>query len=230
LRLVTWNCYRGECRRRSVALDGLAPDIVILQECGAPKAPQDDKCVWFGNSSIQGVSVLTRGDWAVRPGDLDPHVTDSAYPFRVSGALDFNVLGVWTQRNPTHARALNNALDHYHHFLLERPSIVVGDFNDHPRWDSKDSRVNYSTLAARLQSEFGLVSAFHAHRPGVEEPATLYWQWREDQPYHIDYCFVPEQWAPHITQVQIGSYDEWAAAKSDHRPLLVEINESSAPS
>jgi hypothetical protein len=49
-----------------------------------------------------------------------------------------------------------------------------------------------------------------------------YFQWKEQKPYHIDYCFIPEEWAPDVQCVEIGSYAEWKDY-SDHRPLLVEV-------
>ena len=227
MRIVTWNCYRGECRQRAAQLDVLAPDIVVLQECGKPTEPTDERCVWFGSKPKQGVATLTRGEWTVAPGPLDPEVPDSAYPVRVSGPIGVNVLTVWTQPHPTHARALNDALERYHDFLLVVPSIVIGDFNNHPRWDQQDRNVNHSTNVELLKREFGLVSAYHAAaaRTGsaVEDP-TLDWQWRQNQPYHIDYCFIPELWVPHLTAVEVGGYGDWESAKSDHRPLVVDLD------
>ena len=82
MRIVTWNCYRGECRTRAALLEVLSPDIVVLQECGRPAETEDDRCVWFGSKPIQGVAVATHGAWTVAPGPLDPGVPDSAYPRR----------------------------------------------------------------------------------------------------------------------------------------------------
>lgn len=126
---------------------------------------------------------------------------------------------------PTYVRSILNALDQYRDFLVSAPSLVIGDFNSHPRWNGTDAKANHSVLEDRLRREFGLVSAFHAfgaRSGGTEEPATLYWQWKEKQPFHIDYCFIPELWAPRIQSVEIGGYQEWAD-QSDHRPLAVEF-------
>jgi endonuclease/exonuclease/phosphatase family metal-dependent hydrolase len=127
---------------------------------------------------------------------------------------------------PTYVRAILDALDKYHDFLRTAPSILVGDFNSHPRWDGSDSGANHSVLEARLRDEFGLVSAFHRHaaKSGVkEEPATLYWQWNRGRQYHIDYCFIPEDWVPSIRSVEVGGYEEWAE-HSDHRPLTLDLS------
>ena len=78
---------------------------------------------------------------------------------------------------------------------------------------------------ARLSS-LGIVSAYHVKRDvphGDEAEPTLYFQWKKEKPYHIDYCFIPHDWADRITTVEIGTYEAWHQ-HSDHRPLLVDID------
>lgn len=84
--------------------------------------------------------------------------------------------------------------------------------------------LNHSALVALL-SELGLVSSYHhffgeAH--GAETRPTCYLLWKEARPYHIDYCFVPKEWATCIQNVEVGSYEAWKQY-SDHRPLVVSI-------
>jgi endonuclease/exonuclease/phosphatase family metal-dependent hydrolase len=114
----------------------------------------------------------------------------------------------------------------YRDLLRTGPAFVVGDLNSHWRWDAGNKEMTHGALVARLDREFGLVSAYHAARPrvahGSEEP-TLYWQWKREQPFHIDYCFLPRAWVPRIASVTVGSFDEWSG-KSDHRPLVVELS------
>jgi endonuclease/exonuclease/phosphatase family metal-dependent hydrolase len=77
----------------------------------------------------------------------------------------------------------------------------------------------------QLLSEFGLVSSYHFfHREahGQEKQPTYYFQWNQQRPYHIDYCFMPKEWLLRTQRVEVGSYVEWKH-RSDHRPLLVEI-------
>ncbi len=226
MRIVSWNCYRGDCRSRASLLSGLNPNIIILQECAKP-ASTDAQCLWFGTRPIQGVGVIANGPWRIKAGPLASQVPDSAYPIEVSGPASFHILAVWALPKPTYVRALLNALEHYRDFLHAAPAIVVGDFNSRPRWDAKDPRANHSVLDARLRDEFSLRSAFHSHaaRSGnAEEPPTLYWRWNKANGYHLDYCYIPEAWTPRVRSVEIGGYDEWAE-HSDHRPLTVEIED-----
>ena len=52
--------------------------------------------------------------------------------------------------------------------------------------------------------------------------ASHYWLWKEANPFHIDYCFVPEAWVDLLTVVEVGSFADWL--QSDHRPLTVDID------
>jgi hypothetical protein len=223
VRIVTWNVFKGEPRQRAAQLSDFAPDVVVLQD--------DDQCLWFGNRPTKGVGIVANGDWRLAVGPLDPEVPDSAYPVVVTGPTGFHMLSVWTQRRPTYIGSLFDAVERYRGFLLAAPSIIIGDFNSHARWDRDDPIINHSRLVEMLAREFGLVSAYHS-APGrdadaPEEP-TLYWQWKQHQQYHIDYCFVPQEWAPAIKLVQVGGYGEWEG-QSDHRPLAVEIGDLASP-
>ena len=139
---------------------------------------------------------------------------------RVLGPVSFNLLAVWAKPDPSYVSA---ALDGILQFesLLESPTVIIGDFNSHWRWD-KSELVNHSHLIERLEG-FGLVSAYHSIHGREDEIPTLYWRWQQDAKYHIDYCFVPRSWQPQLKSVVIGNYEDWAE-KSDHRPLVVEVN------
>ena len=103
--------------------------------------------------------------------------------------------------------------------------MIVGDFNSHSRFDGKQ-RPNHTTLHQRLRDDFGMVSAYHQAKErdgatGAEAP-TYYHYWSQDNPFHLDYCFLPTLWVNRLGSVQVGGYDEWKHL-SDHRPLVVEI-------
>jgi exodeoxyribonuclease-3 len=146
-------------------------------------------------------------------------------PARVGGDEPFNVLGVWTKTDPTYVRALLKGLDTYRDFIVEGPTVVVGDFNSSTVFDHKDRKANHTSLVRRLADEFGLVSAYHAfldEEHGSETRPTLYWQFKRSQPFHIDYCFVPEDWAGRIANVEVGTFEDQEGV-SDHRPLIVDF-------
>jgi exodeoxyribonuclease III len=205
-------------------LDRLRSDLIVLQEC-TPPATIDNQCVWFKGSAAKNVGVVASGDWRLKVGPDWSLSQDSAYPVKVSGPAEFNLLGVWAQ-GPNYVPALLHALDRHQEFLRSGPSIVIGDFNSHPL--VKQSRTaNHATLNERLKREFGLVSAFDVFSErsgGLEEPPTYYHQWHEDQPFHLDYCYFPQAWISRLKSLEIGSYQEWAT-RSDHRPVTVEFTD-----
>jgi Endonuclease/Exonuclease/phosphatase family len=226
MRIATWNCYRGDCLARAAELEPLDPDIAVIQECARPAAPKvAGRCAWFGANAAHGVGVVARKPFRVRRGPIDPRLDHSAYPAIVTGPVRFHVLAVWALPRPSYVRAMLDALDTYADFLRAAPAIVVGDFNCFAEWRGAPPSKYHVELARRLADEFGLVSAYHAapdrDAEALEHP-THYWRWREQHPFHIDYCFVPAAWVPAIRSVHVGGFDEqhW---RSDHRPVVVDL-------
>ena len=59
-----------------------------------------------------------------------------------------------------------------------------------------------------LREEFGLVSTYHVHHkvmPGDEAHPTHDWRRWKTAPWHIDFCLVPEGWAPSVREVFVGT-------------------------
>lgn len=55
---------------------------------------------------------------------------------------------------------------------------------------------------------------------GKETESTFYIHMKEEQPYHIDYAFMPEWLMDSQTSITVGTYTDWIDV-SDHIPLLV---------
>jgi hypothetical protein len=228
MRLVTWNLCRGSYVARMEALSRLEPDVAILQECAQPPSGSDPRRVaWFGTNVRQGVAVVTAGDFFVEavPPSSPSSCLPSAYAVRIHGPSSFNLLAVWSQRSPTYAGAVLRELAAHRAHLTERPCVVAGDFNTTPELGATSRDGTHADIVRVLESDCGLVSAYHHHfseEHGQETRPTHYWRWSESHPFHIDFCFVPKGWAPHINSVTVGSYVEWAN-DSDHRPLVVDV-------
>jgi len=226
MRIVSWNCCRGPCLVRAAQLAGLEPDIVVLQECARPEGAAGGPVRWFGENAQQGVAVIARDGYQLVDVAPAADMPDSVFAVRVVGPVSFALLAVWTHPLPTYVGALDRGLSAYGDLLRGGPAVVMGDFNSHWRFDKPGQSLTHAATVERLRRDFGLVSAYHAAHPDVEfgaEPATLYWQWRETQPFHIDYCFLPQHWVPHVRSATVGSYAQWEG-ESDHRPLLVDID------
>jgi endonuclease/exonuclease/phosphatase family metal-dependent hydrolase len=226
MRLVTWNCCRGPYEKNSALLSALEPDIAVIQECARPTT-ESDTCLWFGDNPRQGVAVLASPPYRLQQLPALPDVPKYVVPISVTGPIAFTMFAVWSKKNTQYPyiEAVTHAVDMYRQVFEAGPVVLIGDLNSNAIWDATHPRdLNHTALVARLKSH-DLVSAYHAHHNeahGRETRPTYYFQWNELRPYHIDYCFVPEQWMGKVQRVEIGAYADWKQ-HSDHRPLVVEI-------
>jgi exodeoxyribonuclease-3 len=121
------------------------------------------------------------------------------------------------------------AINTYRPFIQNGPAVVAGDFNDNVLWD-KPKKLNNHGLNVSALTALGLQSVYHQSRgvsQGEEPEPTIYWRNRAiDGPrYHIDYCFVPNDWIDESLSVEVGSYREWVGiGLSDHVPLVIDVD------
>lgn len=239
MRIVAWNCNMA-FHNKFEHLLALKPDIAVISECAdrgivSRKAPtfNPSSWAWIGDDPNKGLGVFTFGAFR---GRISPNYRKDfpfIAPIRIDGPTPLNLLAVWAchaKKNSyeTQLGPLGRAIGAYRPFLEETPVIVAGDFNDNVRWDKPNKINKHSTNVEKL-SELGLQSAYHCSRgvvQGDEAEPTIYWRDRKlDGPrYHIDYCFIPNDWMTLIGNVTIGSFDDWVATGlSDHVPLVVDI-------
>jgi endonuclease/exonuclease/phosphatase family metal-dependent hydrolase len=99
--------------------------------------------------------------------------------------------------------------------------VVLGDFNANASFKGN----NWNQLVELLDG-LALVNAYHSQfegKPfGREGHPTHFHRGKESAPFHLDYCFVPKAWVPHITRVKVGTYAEWHKI-SDHAPVIVDL-------
>jgi endonuclease/exonuclease/phosphatase family metal-dependent hydrolase len=148
------------------------------------------------------------------------------FAVRVRGPIAFTVIAVWAQPEPSYSEALRRGLQVYNDLLTDSPVVLLGDLNSSAAWDARRGRTDHRDFEALLCQRYGLVSAYHAatgEALGRETQPTHYWQWHEQSPFHLDYCYLPEAWLPGLRSVAVGSYQEWADI-SDHRPLVVDVD------
>ena len=231
MRLVTWNCCRGDCTKKVSLLDSWRPDIAVIQECAKPFV-QSDRCLWFGDNPNSGLAVRSSNAYQLRALPVVPEAPKYVIPIEVTGPTEFVLFAVWTLGEKPHpyVRAASRAVELYRDLIERRPTVLIGDFNSNAIWDSEHpAEMNHSALVRQLE-RLDLVSAYHHARKethGGEREPTFYFQWNRAKPFHIGYCFVPRAWAPRIKRVDVGSFDGWSS-HSDHRPLLVDIVDSIA--
>jgi exonuclease III len=227
VRLITWNCCRGSFDKKVSLLQEFNPDIAVVQECGRP-ANEAPSCLWFGDNPRQGITLFANNGYRFNPLPQVPEVPPYTIPLQVSGPQEFLLLAVWSKRHPTHPyiEGVVRAVEEYRDLITSQPTVLLGDLNSNAIWDHHHpSSYNHSALV-QILAELGLVSSYHTffgEEHGVETFPTYYLWWKQDRPFHIDYCFIPQTWAPQLKQVNVGGYDEWSRW-SDHRPLVVDID------
>ncbi len=221
MRVTTWNCYRGAGVGESLALlEPLHADLVALQEC---RRPDDDDAavVWRGDDGLQGSAVVSTSE-ALRIEAIEiPSLHPTVVPVVVQAPEPFVFVGVWT--HPPYNEVAWGAMTACVDAADGLPVVAAGDFNSSPGVQGQE-RASAEFLQ-QMRDELGLVSAYHhltGEAYGEETCATYYHQWHESNPFHIDYCFLPETWASRLTEVSVGSYGDWP--RSDHRPLTVEFD------
>jgi endonuclease/exonuclease/phosphatase family metal-dependent hydrolase len=234
MRIVTWNCCGKFCQKaRHIA--AMKPDILAVQEVealgDAPKFSGDIQPTYSHRAALRpipkSIGIFSYTDTSLDALCVMPGVR--CYRAR-HYEHHFQIMAVWTSVSASGKqdyRQLHDVLDHHDGWIRQWPTIVLGDFNQSARYKGD----GWTTLQ-KLMDGLGLVSAFHSHFGedfGQETRATHYHQLRQDKPFHLDYCFLPRDWARYIAHVSVGTYDEWNGI-SDHVPLIVDIDfEQSSP-
>ena len=254
MRIATYNVNGIRARERNL-LDWLqreTPDIVCLQELKAvdaafPQAALEEAgyaSLWLGQSSWNGVAILSRGSEPIEirrqlpgsRGDRDSRYLEAAVKGVIVACLyapngnpqpgpKFDAKLAWMDRLFAHAASLVG---------VPHPVVLAGDFNVVPtdfdiyRPDSwrrdallqPESRARYATLLAQ-----GWTDALRALRPA--EKFYTFWDyfrqhWQRDAGLRIDHLLTNA-----AVQVRDGGVDRWVrgeARASDHAPAWIAID------
>ena len=224
LRIVTWNCGRGQFQNKVPYVKELSPSVAVLQEIAHPKEPNGPQQLWFGDNLNQGVAIVAGEGYSLEPGPIAPDAPTYVIPVSVTGPASFNLLAIWAVAKHRYVEVVWKGLDFYQEFLHSAPAVIAGDFNSNADF-RYTNRISHTALVERLANEFGMVSTYHTffrRREGWEGHPTLYFRHHQHEPFHIDYCFIPKAWSHRIQQVAVGGYEEWKG-RSDHRPLIVDV-------
>ena len=237
MRIVTWNCNGShQITKPSVAaanfdrhLGNIAPlraDIAILQEIPDPgrSSSGDGWIFWYDASTGRGIAVVL--DRVKFPQASVIDATRSSLLVQVDGPHHFNILAIWSCPEKTsfqkYLLETRDVLERHHVKLLERPTIVAGDFNSNSCWDASTRKFSHSQLVEHLAEHFGLHSVYHSFhqlQPGHETHPTFHHYRHLDKPFHIDHCFLPVSWK--LERVEVGKPSDWLDL-SDHCPLVVD--------
>ncbi len=227
VKLLTWNCCRGAYETKTPLVDHFDADIAVFQEIAKPAAEGSD-VLWFGKNPKIGMAVRAKAPYSITLLPQLQGIPDYIIPVQVLGPQNFTLVAVWTTNDKAlpYVRSLSTAIDRYAHLLGQgMPVVVMGDFNSNAIWDKQHPKhLNHSSMVERLD-KFGLVSAHHYHgslRHGEESESTFYLHRKQEKGFHIEYCFLPKDWAEAISAVRVERFEELASS-SDHRPLVVGV-------
>jgi endonuclease/exonuclease/phosphatase family metal-dependent hydrolase len=244
LKLLTYNIKEGGRGREPHivrAINGCAPDLVLLQEATQPAA-------------IERIAAATgMAQWAARSGHSlgfmsrrpvehyawhRPRFSRHAFIEIVPGGTELRTFGVhlsavhaaWTETRRTfELRALLRSIKH----SQEGPHVLAGDFNTLAPGELLDvqklpprlrplvwlsgGRIRWRTV--QIVMDAGYVDVYrnkHVRQPGWTFPT-----W--DPHVRLDYVFVPEPLVDAVMSCEIVDGSN-AVPASDHFPLLTELD------
>lgn len=225
MRIAMWNCCRASRTNTRSAVAALGASVVVLQEARRPPDEHDGE-IWLGPNPRNGLEAIPGSGWRVTLGPTESTAPWSVAPLVIDGPIQLHLLMVWTRKEHGYLIGLDAALTAYADFLTSAPAIVLGDFNSNIKWDNPKLVTDFSRVAGRLDSEFGLVSAYHTwfeEAFGSESRPTHYFWRQRARPFHIDFCFIPRSMVPSLTSVAVLDAPPWDAL-SDHRPLVIDVD------
>jgi exodeoxyribonuclease III len=230
MRIVTWNCQTG-FDKKADALLSLNPDVAVVQECSEKSTlafrQRGYESLWFGSNSLKGLGVFSREDWSIRA--LSQPEQKWIVPVEVDAPIPFTLIAVWACRTginkaDNYVGLIYQALMSYTEWFNGTPVILAGDLNSNKIWDCERVVGNHSDVV-RILAERGLVSGYHeffGEAQGAESRPTFNLFRHSHRPFHLDYIFLPQEWAQRLKTVDVGEYERWSKL-SDHCPVTVEI-------
>jgi exonuclease III len=234
MKIITWNCNMA-FRKKAEFILSENPDILIVPECEQPEKltfkrpnPKPRDIFWFGENPNKGLGVFSFNDFKINP--IPVHNEDFRYvvPLNIENSeTKILLFAVWAQKpnnNDNYGIQVWNAINHYKNLLQYDNVMLIGDFNSNTIWDLPNRVANHSNIVKFLDDN-NINSAYHYYynqKQGEEKNPTLYLQRKENKPYHIDYCFASKSFLKRLTDVRIGTYQDWIKY-SDHTPLIINF-------
>ena len=236
MRIISWNVKNTLNTIEKVeGIYNLSPDIAILQEIQHPKNSKYElQCkdfLWIGEEQGRGLGL---GIFAFSEDyKLELLVEEIKYewilPIKVTGKENFTLIAVWTKRMPaaSYGKVLYQAITEYEELIKNGPVLIMGNFNLEKRvmssYTGLGGKSGYDKII-NLFSDYHLTSCYHyinQESYGEESQFTYYHHQDLEKPFHIDYCFVSQEFIDGLNHFKIGELEEYIKV-SDHLPLLLE--------
>jgi len=228
MKIISYNTYK--CSQSKIDhILAMGGDLYILPECSNQKhitLPEGYDMLWCGDDDLteKGLGVIwnTRLTVQVIP---EYRKIKHLLPLIVNGAgFPKFILASWPtvwKEKKTYPQLLLEALKEYSFYLDRFPSMVIGDFNCYVGQSGvKKSTGTFEDCIAEMESHC-LRSMYHeltGESFGTETTPTFYWQFNQEKPFFLDYSFSS-------IEPKTFAIGEWEREISDHRPLLIEIED-----
>lgn len=236
MKLITWNCNMA-FRNKAHAILKYNPDILVVPECEHPdklkfdkSIPQPSDICWFGDNLHKGLGIFSYSEYRFKLLEIHNPNFKNILPIAVTGGkIDFNLFAIWANnpgdKNAQYITQIWKAIHFYDNLLLDNKTILIGDFNSNTIWDKPRREGNHSTVVEKLAAKkiYSTYHTFYNQQQGAELHPTLFMYRHQNKTYHIDYCFVSNDFMAKLENVEIGKYEDWTKY-SDHKPLMVTFN------
>lgn len=237
MKVISWNA-NGKFEKNFPVILKEDADIYVIQECTNPLVSNckdyTDLCgeyywvKWVGDNKYPnyGLGIIAKKKIKMKVWDLDNKGLRYFIPVTVNDK--FNLLGVWTNPNiktnkvPYYPKEITKYYEaHKKSGFFNDNMIICGDFNCDKRVKNNAHKNNIDEMIDKL-SEINLIDVYHDLNRELEEGepvATFYWQYKLEQPYHIDHVFAAQG---KVICLKIGDAEKWIEL-SDHMPLIFKI-------
>jgi exodeoxyribonuclease-3 len=170
-------------------------------------------CGWISGPSRAGCITNRPGERRFGTGTRGFLTVDD----QTNRPTPFTLIAVWAcavgaKRADRYIGQVYQALIAQPEWFIGNPVVLAGDLNSNRIWDAHRLVGNHSDVVKFLD-ERGLVSVYHEHfgePQGEETRRTMYLFRHEDKPFHIDYIFIPREWAARLNAVEVRRYEQWS--------------------
>lgn len=222
MKILTYNINLSSQEKIDKVL-GFEADAYILPEvaCQAQvKLPNGYQMEWIGDFPHKGLGVIWKSNIKTEFPDWFNPKHQYFLPLLIDDKLIIAAWPTTTEKNKPmkYPQIAMAALQEYAPYIKEHPTVITGDMNCYKGQSGETKQYSIQAILSFLE-EIGLVSFYHdrtGEALGNETKATYYHQFKESQPFFIDYTF---------TNIPIKSYElgEWDKMISDHVPQFIEL-------
>jgi endonuclease/exonuclease/phosphatase family metal-dependent hydrolase len=215
--VAVWNMAKRPAAW-SHLLEGLAPDLALLQE--TPPPPDQSRVAQllhdpdYASNSL-GSAIYLR-DGAARPLKLRPEhrVWFTAAEVELEGAPPLVAVSVHTPTVPSVRPFVDEAFEELAPLLKGRSFIVGGDFNLSRNYDKVYGTTHHTEFLDGLPAR-GFVDCM---REAFGDEQQTFWG-RTKNAYQNDHIFVSQDLAPSVVSCEVAD----RGGRSDHSPLRLTL-------